>query len=126
MKKGESKSFQEPDEIREFSKGRVAVKKVGDAPVGRAILQPGWKWSTCVKPIANTTSCQAAHLQYHISGVLHVRMDDGTEFDCKPGEVSYIPPGHDAWVIGNEPVEVIDFQGMAQYAKSMPEMAHAA
>jgi hypothetical protein len=126
MKKPEAKSFQKPDEAREFPKGRLELAQLGEGTVGRAILQPGWKWSTCIQPIANTTSCQAAHLQYHISGVLHVRMDDGTEFDCKPGEVSYIPPGHDAWVIGDQTVEVVDFQGMAQYAKILPALAKAA
>jgi hypothetical protein len=126
MKKAESKSFQKPDETREFPKGKVEVTQVGDGTIGHAILQPGWKWSTSIQPIAHTPSCQAAHLQYHVSGVLHVRMDDGTDFDCKPGEVSYIPPGHDAWVVGDEPVEVVDFQGMAQFAKPMPAMAQAA
>jgi hypothetical protein len=118
MKNAELKNFGKPDEIRQFPKGKVEVIKVDGANVGRAILKPGWRWSTSVKPIAKTQSCQCAHLQYHISGVLRVRMDDGKEFDCKPGEVSLLPPGHDAWVVGNEPVVVVDFQGMVNYAKS--------
>jgi len=115
--KPESKNFTKPDEVRQFGNGKVDVVKFGEASVGRAVLQPGWRWSTSVKPIAKTDSCEVCHFQYHISGTLRVRMDDGTEFDCKPGEVSHIPPGHDAWVVGNEPVVVIDFQGMAEYAK---------
>jgi len=70
-----------------------------------------------VKPLANTKSCEAPHFQYHVSGTLHIVMDDGTEKDIKAGEVSSLPTGHDAWVVGNEPVIVIDFQGMVDYAK---------
>lgn len=71
-----------------------------------------------MKPIAKTRSCEAPHLQYHVSGTLRVLMDDGTEFDCRPGDVSSLPAGHDAWVVGNEPVIVVDFQGMTDYARS--------
>jgi uncharacterized cupin superfamily protein len=70
-----------------------------------------------VKPIAKTKSCEAAHFQYHVSGTLHVVMDDGTEKDLKAGDVSLLPSGHDAWVVGNEPVVLVDFQGMVDYAK---------
>jgi hypothetical protein len=85
--------------------------------VGRATFQPGWRWSTSVKPLAKTESCQAPHFQYHLAGILHVRMDDGTEYDCKSGDVSLLPSGHDAWVVGDEPVVVVDFQGLHDYAK---------
>jgi hypothetical protein len=119
MKKAELKAFDKPDEVREFPKGRVDLVRIGGATVGRAILQPGWRWATSVQPIAKTKSCEAPHFQFHVSGVLRIRMDDGTEFDCKPGDVSLLPPGHDAWVVGNEPVEVVDFQGMVDYAKSL-------
>ena len=85
--------------------------------VGRAVFQPGWKWSESLKPIAKTESCEAPHFQYHVSGTIRVRMDDGTERDLKPGDVSLLPSGHDAWVVGNEPVVVVDFQGMRDYAK---------
>ena len=71
-----------------------------------------------MKPLAKTSSCQAPHLQYHVAGRLHVVMDDGAEAEFGPGDVSVIPPGHNAWVVGNEPVIVIDVQGMADYAKS--------
>jgi uncharacterized cupin superfamily protein len=71
-----------------------------------------------VKPIAKTDSCEAAHFQYFLSGVLRVRMDDGTELECRAGDVCLIPPGHDAWVVGDEPVDLVDFQGMSDYAES--------
>jgi hypothetical protein len=119
MKKAELKNFGKPDEVREFPKGRVELVKIGAATVGRATLEPGWRWATCLQPVAKTKSCEAPHFQYHISGVLRIHMDDGTEFDCKPGDVSQLPPGHDAWVVGNEPVVVVDFQGMVDYAKSL-------
>jgi hypothetical protein len=118
MEKAECKGFRKPDEVREFPKGRLELVKIGGATVGRAVFEPGWKWSTSVQPLVNTKSCEAPHFQYHVSGVLRIRMDDGTEFDCKPGEVSLLPSGHDAWVVGNEPAVVVDFQGMIDYAKA--------
>jgi hypothetical protein len=114
----EAKSMNKPDEIRSFDKGRIELVKVGGTTVGRARLEPGWKWSTHVKPIAKTNSCEAPHFQYHISGILHIRMDDGTERDVGPGEVSSLPSGHDAWVVGDQAVELVDFQGLAEYAKA--------
>ena len=114
----ELRAFGKPDEVREFPNGRLELVKIGGSTVGRAILQPGWSWSSSVKPIAKTKSCEAPHFQFHISGTLHVRMDDGSEFDCKEGDVSLLPPGHDAWVVGNEPVIVVDFQGMLDYARA--------
>lgn len=113
----EHKSFNKPDEVRDFAKGKVEIVNIGGAIVGRAIFQPGWKWSTSIKPIAHTKSCEAPHFQYHVSGVLRIKPDNGPEFDCGPGDVSMIPPGHDAWVVGNDPVVVVDFQGMIDYAK---------
>ncbi|HFT8185328.1 cupin domain-containing protein [Citrobacter freundii] len=111
------KSFGLPDEVREFPHGRLELLDVGGAIVGRAVLEPGWRWSTSVQPISGTKSCEAPHFQYHVSGVLRVKMDDGSEFDCKPGELSRIPPGHDAWVVGDESVVIVDFQGMVNWAK---------
>src|SRR5271165_5809442 len=113
----QKKSLARPDETRSFDKGKVELVSVNEVTFGRATLQPGWKWSTCVKPIAKTESCQASHLQYHVSGRIRVRMDDGSEEEFGPGEVSLLPPGHDAWVVGEEPVVVIDISGMAEYAK---------
>lgn len=118
QRQAESKAFARPDEVREFPKGKVELVKLGGGAIGRATLQPGWRWSTSVKPVAKTPSCQAAHLQYHVSGVLKVKMDDGQEIECRAGDVSYVPPGHDAWVVGNEPVVIVDFQGLAEYAKA--------
>jgi hypothetical protein len=113
----ELKNLNTPDEVRNFEKGKIDLVKIGGAVVGRGTFQPGWKWSTHVKPIAKTKSCEAPHFQYHVSGVLHVVMDDGTEKDCEAGDISLLPAGHDAWVVGNEPVVVVDFQGMIDYAK---------
>ena len=114
----EVKGFGAPDEMRTFEKGRVELVKIGGVTIGRGTFEPGWKWSTHVKPIAKTTSCEAPHFQYQISGTMKVVMDDGTTRECKAGDVSLLPTGHDAWVVGNEPVVVVDFQGMTNYAKS--------
>jgi ethanolamine utilization protein EutQ (cupin superfamily) len=113
----QKKSLSRPDDTRSFDKGKVELVTVNDVTFGRATLQPGWKWSTCVKPLVHTQSCEAAHLQYQISGRLHVVMDDGSEQDFGPGDVSYLPPGHDAWVVGNDPVVILDISGMRDYAK---------
>lgn len=112
------KSFSKPDEVREFPKGKVELVNVNGALIGRATFQPGWKWSESVQPLAKTKSCEAPHFQYHLSGILMVKMDDGTILECKPGDISLLPSGHDAWVKGNEPAVVIDFQGMVDYARS--------
>lgn len=116
--KAERKSFDKPDEVREFPLGKVELINIGGATIGRATFQPGWRWSTSVQPLAKTKSCEAPHYQYHLAGTLHVVMDDGTVLECKPGDVSLLPTGHDAWVVGNEPVVVVDFQGMLDYALS--------
>jgi len=116
-KKMEVKSLNSPEETRDFDRGKLDLVKIGGAMVGRAVFQPGWKWSESLKPIAKTKSCEAPHFQYHVSGTIRVRMDDGSERDLKPGDVSLLPPGHDAWVVGDEPVVVVDFQGMRDYAK---------
>jgi len=114
----EAKSFSVPDEVRKFDKGKLELVNIGGATIGRAVFEPGWRWSTSVKPIVNTKSCEAPHFQYHVSGTIKVLMDDGTEKEFKAGDVSFLPSGHDAWVVGNEPVVVVDFQGMADYAKA--------
>ncbi len=111
------RSFDTPDETRSIEKGKVEVVNLGEAQVMRATFQPGWKWSECVKPIVGTESCQVAHTGYQVSGRMRLRMDDGSEFEFAPGDAGVIPPGHDAWVVGNEPVVFIDFQGASVYAK---------
>ncbi len=121
MKKMESKSLNSPDETRTFEKGKLELIKIGGATIGRVVFEPGWRWSTHVKPIAKTEWCETPHFQYHVSGTLHVVMADGTEKDLKPGDVSLLPSGHDAWVVGDEPVVVVDFQGMLDYAKEAAE-----
>lgn len=116
MERAELKSFDRPDDVREFPKGRLEVLTVGGVTIGRAVFEPGWRWSTSVQPIARTKSCEAPHFQYHVSGTLMILMDDGTELECRPGDVSLLPSGHDAWVVGDEPAVVVDFQGMLDYA----------
>lgn len=118
MTEAELKSFRKPDEVRKFPKGRVEIIKIGGALIYRAIYEPGWKWSDSVKPMVGTKSCESSHFQYHLSGVLKVQMDDGTEFECRSGDVCLFPAGHDAWVVGDKPVIVVDFQSMVDYAKT--------
>ncbi len=113
----QKKSFSEPDETRNFDHGHLELVTLGGVTFGKATLEPGWRWSTCVKPIAHTDSCEAPHLQCLLSGRIHIRMDDGTEAEFGPGDVLDIPPGHDAWVIGNDPVVAVDITGMGEYAK---------
>lgn len=114
--RAELKCFDKPDEVREFPLGKLELVQIGGKTIGRATFQPGWRWSTSVQPLAKTKSCEAPHFQYHVAGILKVKMDDGTVLECRPGDVSLLPAGHDAWVIGNEPVVVVDFQGMIDYA----------
>lgn len=113
----EHKSFTTPEETRSFERGKVELLTVGGAEIGRLTLQPGWRWSDHVKPIAGTDLCEAPHFQYHVSGRLGVRMADGTEFELGPGDVSSLPEGHDGWVIGDEPVVIVDWYGASNYAK---------
>ncbi len=115
--KVEIKNFAKPDEVREFPKGKVELVTVGGASIGKATFEPGWKWSESVQPLVKTKTCEAPHYQYHLSGRLMVKMDDGTMYECKPGDVSLFASGHDAWVVGDEPAVVVDFQGMVDYAK---------
>jgi quercetin dioxygenase-like cupin family protein len=114
----EKKRFEQADETRPFSgKGQADLVNIGGGVVGKATFEPGWKWSEHVKPIAGTDSCQAGHLGYVVSGRQMIKMDDGTETEIGPGDVVHIPPGHDGWVVGDEPCVVLDFAGMADYAK---------
>lgn len=113
----QSIDFSRPQEVRDFPHGKVELITIAGVTFGRATFQPGWRWSADVKPIAQTASCQAPHLGVQLSGTMHIRMDDGTERDLGPGQVVNIPPGHDGWVVGNEPVVFIDITGMENYAK---------
>ena len=107
-----------PDETRTFDKGKIELANLGDVVVGRSTFEPGWSWEKCVKPLVKTDSCQAPHTMYVISGRMKVRMDDGTETETGPGDTAVVPPGHNAWVVGNEPCIAIDFTGAKDYAKS--------
>ena len=106
-----------PDETRTFEKGKIELANLGDVVIGRVTFEPGWSWEKCVKPLVNTNSCQAPHTQYMVSGRMKVVMDDGKEEEFGPGDALVVPPGHNAWVIGNEPVVAVDFTGLADYAK---------
>ena len=117
MANAEAKDFASPDEVRSFEKGKAEILNIGGVVVGRLVLEPGWRWSEHVKPIAGTEWCEAPHFQYHVSGTLRVQMTDGTEFDATPGQVTALPAGHDAWVAGDEPVVIVDWWGASNYAK---------
>ena len=106
----ESRDFSAPDETRNPAKTLVELV------IGRYTFQPGWRWSECIKPVANTESCQVEHIGYAVSGTLHVKHDDGTETDIVPGMVYRIAPGHDGWNAGSEPAVLVEFQGAANYA----------
>ena len=107
-----------PHERRPFKQhGHMDVVTLGDFTLGRGVFEPGWRWSNDVKPIAGTDSCRTRHTGICVSGQMTVRMDDGTEAECGPGEVVAIPPGHDAEVVGDEPCVFIDFGEFGEYAK---------
>ena len=110
MASAEQKTFATPDETRTFEHGKVDLLNIGGSAIGRLTLKPGWRWSQHVKPVAGTEWCEAPHFQYHVSGRVHVQMADGSEFDVGPGEVTALPSGHDAWVVGNEPVMLVPSQ----------------
>src|ERR687894_1987239 len=111
------KSLDSPDETRTFENGKAEVVTLGDFTASRLVFEPGWRWSENVKPIAGTDSCQVAHVGYVVSGRMVVKMDDGTEHEFGPGDAGTIPPGHDAWIEGDEACVWLDFAGAEQYAK---------
>lgn len=118
MAKMELKNFKVADETRELPKTKIEVVNFGDTTIMRATFQPGWKWSECVKPTVGTKSCLAPHINYIISGRMIIAMDDGTQKEMGSGDVAVIPPGHDAWVIGNEECVAIDFSAGKIYGKA--------
>lgn len=112
------KRFTRPDETRPFAdKGRIELLNFDEATVGRATFEPGWRWSTHVRPLAGTDSCQVRHTLFVLAGRMMTVMDDGDEVELNPGDVAEIPPGHDAWVIGDEPAVMLDFTGAEEYAR---------
>ncbi len=109
MTKIVKKSFDAPGEMRCFDKSKIEVVELGNVEAIRVTNQPGWRWSKCVKPIVGTDSCQVSHLIHVLSGRRKVRMDDGSEAEFGAGDVGIVPPGHDAWIVGNELFMSIDF-----------------
>jgi ethanolamine utilization protein EutQ (cupin superfamily) len=107
----EVKNMSASTEVRRFGAGKIELVNIAGGTVARFTLGKGWKWSNDVKPMVKTEWCEAPHVQYVISGKFHVKMKDGTEFDIGPGDVASIPPGHDAWVVGDEPTVGIEFVG---------------
>jgi quercetin dioxygenase-like cupin family protein len=108
--------FAAADEVRSFPHGHADIVKVGGGEVGRLVFEPGWRWSEHVKPLAGTDLCEAPHFQYHVAGTLRIQLADGTEFDATPGQITSLPAGHDAWVIGDAAVVVVDWVGATEYA----------
>jgi hypothetical protein len=100
------------------TRSRCKEAATGGAEIGRLTLRPGWRWPDHVKPLAGTDLCEAPHFRYHVQGVLHVVVADGSGFDARPGDVTALPQGHDAWAVGDEPVVVVDWYGAGNYARS--------
>jgi class 3 adenylate cyclase/quercetin dioxygenase-like cupin family protein len=112
------KRFDRPDEVRTVEKGRIELVELGELAVGRAIFEPGWRWSEHVKPIVDTEFCEVHHIGYVISGRIHIEMTDGASIELVGGDTFEIPPGHDAWVVGDEPWVSVDYAGRRLFAKS--------
>jgi hypothetical protein len=113
-----SGSFDRPDETRTPGRTMIEVVKLGDHTAARITFQPGWRWSEDVKPVVQTESCQARHVGTFVSGRMHVVHADGSTVEAGPGSVYLIEPGHDAWVVGDEPVIGFEFESAATYAKA--------
>jgi mannose-6-phosphate isomerase-like protein (cupin superfamily) len=115
----EGKPLTSADEVKTFPLGKVELVTLAGVTIGRATMQPGWRWSQSVKPLVKTERCQVAHTGYMVSGRLRVAMADGAEQEFGPGEAFAIPPGHDAWVVGDEPAVNIDFAGASVFAAAL-------
>src|SRR6476620_1437253 len=102
------KNFDSPDQVQTVPNANIDIVKLGELTMVRSTFNPGWRWTESVKPIAHTDSCQVHHIGYQVAGRLGIKLDDGTELEYGPGDVYDIPPGHDGWVIGNEPVVMVD------------------
>lgn len=118
MPRLQRKSFDTPDQVRRYPHGRVELVTLDETTVGRFVQEPGWRWSVDVAPIAGTTWCQHRHLGYVIGGALHVVTEDGTEMDIRPGDSYEIPPGHDAWVVGDVPWESVEYTSARTFAQA--------
>ena len=110
------KRFEEPDEVRTFEKGRFELVHIGGMTIGRATYEPGWRWSTHVGKTLGKTSCEVEHVGIVVSGCATAAMDDGRVFQMKAGDVFYIEPGHDSWVVGEEPYVSLHLMGAGDYA----------
>jgi mannose-6-phosphate isomerase-like protein (cupin superfamily) len=117
VKKLETKPLQTADEVRTPDKSRVEVNHMDGFTIGRLSLQPGWKWSECIKPVVGTDHCQLSHVGYAVSGKITIRMTDGTEKTIAAGDSYTIPPGHDAWVEGDSPFVGIEVLSADEFAK---------
>jgi hypothetical protein len=113
----EIRDFSAPDEVRRPTGTTVEVVEVGGAEVGRYTFEPGWRWSECIKPVVGGDSCQVEHVGYVVSGTLAIRHDDGSTGEITTGTVYRIAPGHDGWVLGDEPAVVVEFKGATTFAK---------
>jgi hypothetical protein len=113
----QTKSHDSPDEVRAPAKTRLEVCDLGSYTMGRMILQPGWRWSECVKPVVKTESCQVSHVGYAVSGKINIKMNDGSQKTISSGMSYTIPPGHDAWVEGSEPFVGIEVLSADIFAK---------
>ena len=109
MPRLQRKNFATPDQVRQFPTGRCDIVTLDEMSIGRFVFQPGWRWSKDVKPVAGTNLCQFRHLGYTVSGALEVHMEDGTTMTIRAGEAYEIPPGHDAWVVGDEAWTSVEF-----------------
>lgn len=113
----EFSDFSTPDEVRQPERTNIELVKIAGGEIGRTTLQPGWTWSECIKPVAGTDMCEVEHVGYTVSGTLHVDHRDGSAVDLVAGSVYRIAPGHEAYVVGDEPVVVVEFQGASSLAK---------
>jgi len=126
MARLQRKRFSNPDDVRNVPNGRVDIVELDDRVVGRMTYEPGWRWSKDIQPIAGTASCEFHHVGVTLSGRLRVQMPDGTELEVGPGDVFEFPPGHDAWVVGDEPWVSVDFEAMRGYARTEPSAGRRA
>jgi quercetin dioxygenase-like cupin family protein len=110
------KRFDQPDEVREFDLGRFEIVRIGGMTVGRATYQPGWKWSEHVGAATGATSCHVEHVGLVVSGCATAAMDNGEVIEMRAGDLFYVPPGHDSWVVGDEPYVSLHFLGAEDYA----------
>ena len=112
----EGRSVTSATDVRKFDKGHMDVVRVGGMAIGRAVFEPGFKWSECIKPIVHTESCELQHVGYVLNGKMKVVMNDGEELDIEQGQAIHVAPGHDAWTVGDEPCVVLEVMGAEEYA----------